>query len=113
MTPENPGTPDSPEVLEAHWSREQVLALFADLARCAEIKRVQVRANRGQGMNNAATTLAEAERTFADGVAKAIQIHYEFDHQSWCDTLMVFPDHIRVIRAVGRSLEERECSDST
>jgi hypothetical protein len=88
-----------PDVLEATWDRETVDSLFSDLEQGAVVKHVQVRATR-VGPRDAAVTLQEAKRLLDDGTAQAIQIHYEFDGQAWCDTLIVSPTTIRVIRTV-------------
>ena len=90
-----------PEVLEAQWDHEQVNALFRDLDQGAEILHVQVRATSIAGPKatpDRAVTLSEAHQLFQDGVTKAIQIRYEFGGQTWCDTLMVEPEAVKIIR---------------
>ena len=98
---------NEPEVLMVEWDLAQVLTLFDDLDQGAEVKHVQVRSSMGKGTDDAAVTLGDAKQMLTDGTAKAIQIYYDFEHQSWCDTLMVLPDCIRVIRAVGHAWGER------
>jgi hypothetical protein len=92
--------------LEAEWDREKVYALFDDLqqaavAKQAEIHHVQVRTSSPSTAKDCQATLEEARRLLDSGEARAIQIRYSFDDESWCDTLMVFPDVIRVIRTRG------------
>ena len=94
-----------PEVLEAQWDHEQVNALFRDLDQGAKILHVQVRATSSNGPKDGlkaspdrAVTLSEAHQLFQDGVTKAIQIRYEFGGQTWCDTLMVEPETVKIIR---------------
>lgn len=88
-----------PDVLEATWDRETIDAFFSDLEQGAVVKHVQVRAT-GVGPRDAAVTLQQAKQLLDDGAAQAIQIHYEFDGQAWCDTLIVSPTNVRVIRTV-------------
>jgi len=98
----NDETPESevlePEILEAEWDLGQVNALFDDLRRGAIIHHVQVRSTSGHGLGDQAVTLDQSQELLARGEAKAIQIRYEFDQKTWCDTLMVGPESIRVIR---------------
>lgn len=93
----NDETPES-EVLEAEWDLEKVNALFDDLRQGAIVDHVQVRSTPGDGPNDCAVTLDQSQEMLAAGEAKAIQIRYRFDEQTWCDTLMVGPESIRVIR---------------
>lgn len=95
--------PNEPEVLMAEWDLPKVLTLFDDLERGAEVKHVQARSSMGKSTNDTSVSLGEAKQMLSDGSAKAIQIYYDFEQQSWCDTLMVLPDCIRVIRAVGHT----------
>ena len=94
---------DEPEVLMVEWELAQVLTLFDDLKQGATVNHVQVRSTMGKSTNDSQVTLADARQMLAEGTAKAIQIYYDFEEQSWCDTLMVLPDCIRVIRAAGHS----------
>lgn len=88
-----------PEVLAANWDREQVDALFADLKQGAKVKQVQVRTSSGNnGPEDSTVTLEKASELLDDGRVKAIQIYYDYDSQTWCDTLMVLPGTIRIVR---------------
>lgn len=91
-------TNDSPEIFEAHWDREQVKDLFNELRSGAEVIHVQVRTMSANGLENHAVTLDQAQQLLDDGGAKMIQIRYHFEGQGWCDTLMVMPQEIRIIR---------------
>jgi hypothetical protein len=90
-----------PDVLEANWDRDQIDALFSDLERGASVKHVQVRTASGVARDSA-VTLQQAKQLLDEGAAKAIQIHYEFEGQAWCDTLIVSPAAVRVIRTAAR-----------
>jgi len=92
--------------LEAEWDREQVNALFDDLQGAAELQQaeihhVQVRTSAPNSPKDHQTTLGEARQLLASGEARAIQIRYTFNGETWCDTLMVFPELIRIIRTRG------------
>ena len=88
-------------MLEACWDRDQVDALFADLKQGAEVKQVQVRTTSGDHRpKDSPLTLEQARELLDDSRTKAIQIYYEYDSQSWCDTLMVLPDTFRIIRTI-------------
>ncbi len=90
-----------PQVLEAEWDREQVAALFADLQQAAQIQHVQVRAAADSNRQDGAVSLQEAHELFNSGDAKAIQIRYQFEEKDWCDTLMVGPQTVRIIRTAS------------
>jgi len=96
-----PETSEQPELLEAEWDHAQVDALFDDLQQGAKIHHVQVRKTAQGRPQDCQTTLDEARTLLHLGAAKAIQIRYTFDDQNWCDTLMVLPQSIRIIRTRG------------
>ena len=88
-----------PELLEALWDRDQVDALFADLEQGAKVRHVQVRTTAGDHRaQDSAVNLEQARELLDDIRTKAIQIYYEYDSKTWCDTLMVLPDTIRIVR---------------
>ena len=106
MTPDA-NRAEEPEVLVAEWDLPQVLALFDDLDQGADVKHVQLRSSSGPSTNDSSVSLSQARHMLSNGTAKAIQIYYEFDGQSWCDTLMALSEKIRVIRAVGHTWNGR------
>lgn len=89
---------NQPEMLEAQWDRDQVNALFDDLSAGAQVEHVQVRSSARGGPNDRAVTLEEARELFDSQDAKAIQIRYRFEEDTWCDTLMVQSDTVKIIR---------------
>jgi hypothetical protein len=96
--------------LEAEWDREKVNTLFDDLLRAeelrhAQIHHVQVRTSASPSLQDCQTTLGEARRLLDTGEARAIQIRYTFDQENWCDTLMVLPESIRVVRTRENAVE--------
>ena len=90
-----------PEVLEAYWDYEQIDTLFHDLSQGAVVSRVQVRYRSDGGIEDTAMKLEQAHRLFLARDAKAIQIWYEFENTKWCDTLMMQPDAVHIIRSVA------------
>ena len=83
-----------PEVLQAKWARDQVLQWFDDLSRGADIQHVQLKS-----IGTAAgTTLADAMAAFVAGQARAIQVRYRFDGDSWCDTVLAGHSMSTIVR---------------
>ena len=95
---------------EDEWSIRDHVAHFYDaqemldtrlelmLEQGAEVRHVQVRSSSAGRMEDEATNLSRARELLTAGSAKAIQIRYRFEQQDWCDTLMVGPERIRIIR---------------
>ncbi len=83
-----------PELLQAEWGRDQVMALFQDLRDGAEVKHVQVRTS----SSDRAASLAEALQLFISGEATAIQVRYNYDDQYWIDTILPGDPTIKILR---------------
>jgi hypothetical protein len=83
-----------PELLQAEWDHEQVLALFADLAAGAEVQHVQLRTV----TDDSAVNLAVAEAAFASGQARAIQVRYRFAGELWSDTILPGDPTTKLVR---------------
>ncbi|KAA5539758.1 hypothetical protein FYK55_23460 [Roseiconus nitratireducens] len=83
-----------PEILQAEWSKDQVLQLFDDLRDGAIVEHVQLRSSNTDG----AVKLAGAKRAFFAGEAHAIQIRYVFENETWCDTIMPGDPTTKIIR---------------
>lgn len=92
---------EEPEILEAHWDHDQVQSLFDDLQAGAQVEHVQVRCMTDGKPSDRTVTLHEAQQLLETKVAKAIQIRYRFEQEQWCDTLMVLPDSVKIIRTRG------------
>ena len=56
----------------------------------------------GMGAGDSTTTLVKARELLGLGQVAAIQIRYHYEQQDWCDTLMVFPHAIRIVRTINR-----------
>ncbi|WP_182866874.1 hypothetical protein [Stieleria mannarensis] len=91
MTPEEP----LPEILQAEWASDQIMALFADLDAGTEIQHVQLRTD----SDDAAVTLADAEAAFVQGTARAIQVRYRFEDELWSDTILPGDPTTKIIRS--------------
>lgn len=87
-----------PQLFQSELSPDEVEALFADLKLGAEITHVQVKMASGMGAADSKTTLIEAHELLRLGKVAAIQIRYHFEQQDWCDTLMVLPHAVRIVR---------------
>ena len=83
-----------PELLQAEWARDQVMALFADLAAGADVQHVQLRTD----SDDRTVTLSEAESAFLSGQAHAIQVRYRFENELWSDTIMPGDPTTEIIR---------------
>ncbi len=90
--------PGEPQMFEASWQKSQIEQLFKDLSLGADIEHVQVRTSETGAKSDRPVTLDQAEQLFREGSAKAIQIRYRFEGQTWCDTLMVHSDMVRIVR---------------
>ncbi len=95
---DSPEMTPQPDVLEAHWDLEQVDHLFEDLQQGADVQHVQVRTASDKGPQDCVVTLNRAHELLRSGQAKAIQVRYDFDEKSWCDTLMCGPTGVHIIR---------------
>ncbi len=83
-----------PELLQAEWPRDQIMALFADLAAGAIIQEVQLRT----GSSDQAVSLADAEASFVADQARAIQVRYLFEGELWSDTIIPGDPNTKIIR---------------
>ena len=87
-----------PQLFQSELSSVEVEAWFADLKLGAEVTHVQVKMASGMGAADSKKTLAEAHELLQLGKATAIQIRYIYEQQDWCDTLMVLPHAVRIVR---------------
>ena len=83
-----------PELLQAEWSKDQVMNLFADLAAGANVQQVQLRTS----SSDQAVSLADAEASFVADQACAIQVRYLFEGELWSDTIIPGDPTTKIIR---------------
>lgn len=84
-----------PEILQAEWSQDQVLQLFADLSLGAQVHHVQLKSAK----TDASVSLADATAAFLAGAANAIQVRYVFESEGWCDTILPGDPTTKIIRS--------------
>ena len=89
---------DLSELFQGDLDSDQLAALFADLESGAEVEHVQVKALSGPPPHDRQSTLSEARTLVEQREVRAVQIRYRFDQQVWCDTLMVLPNTVRLVR---------------
>ena len=87
-----------PQLFQSELSPDEVEALFADLKLGAEVTHVQVKMASGMGAADSKMTLTDAHELLRLGQVAAIQIRYRYEQQDWCDTLMVLPHAVRIVR---------------
>lgn len=88
-----------PEVYEAIWERDQIVALFTDLHQGATVYQVKVRTKSAFASESTdSTTLAEAYDLLRLDRVHAIQIDYEYDGHRWCDTVLATEGQFRILR---------------
>lgn len=83
-----------PELLQADWTRDQVMALFADLAAGSTIQYVQLRTE----ASDRTVTLDEARASFVADEARAIQVRYLYEGDRWSDTILPGEPLTRILR---------------
>lgn len=87
-----------PQLFQSELNPDEVEALFADLSLGAEVTHVQVKMKLGIGAADSKMTLTDAQGLLRLGQVAAIQIRYRYEQQDWCDTLMVLPHAVRIVR---------------
>lgn len=93
-----PAGPPLPEMCEAVLSRDDVLALVADLQAHAQITGTLCKTAPQQQTPSDSIPLETAvEQLFARNVT-AIQIRYAYDGHEWTDTLLNTPTGLRLVR---------------
>jgi hypothetical protein len=108
MSDDEPLPESLPELLQAEWAKDQVMALFADLAAGAQVRHVQLRTPAA----DVTVTLADAEAAFDAGQAVAIQVRYVYQGELWSDTIMPGDPTTKIIRnrlPVGLNEPPGEC----
>ncbi|MBL8827269.1 MAG: hypothetical protein JNM18_09805 [Planctomycetaceae bacterium] len=83
---------------EAVLSREEVLALQADLLAHTQIQGVLCKAWPREQTPAGNTPLDEAVQRLLDRATAAVQIRYAYDSHEWTDTLLNTPVGVRLVR---------------
>ncbi len=85
-----------PPVHTATIDSATVAQLFTDLAACAQITAIHPRVPNGQ--TPPTLSLDEARQGFLSGSITSLQIHYQHDNKTWCDTLLASANGTRLVR---------------
>lgn len=90
--------PPLPEMREAVLSRDDVLALLADLQTHTRIQGVLCKSGLRQQTPAGETPLEQAVDQLINRTVTAIQIRYAYDNHEWTDTLLNSPAGVRLVR---------------
>ena len=90
--------PPLPEMREAVLSRDEVVALQADLLTHTQIQGVLCKAKSREQTPVGNTSLELAIQQLLDHLTAAVQIRYSYDGHEWTDTLLNTPAGVRLVR---------------
>jgi hypothetical protein len=93
-----PDGPPLPEMREAILTREDVLALVADLQVHTRVISTLCKAGPQQQTPPGSIPLETAIERLFDRTASAIQVRYAYDGHEWTDTLLNSPAGLRMVR---------------
>jgi len=94
------------ELHRGRLDRDGIQALFADYRDAARVFSVRVKGGfqvQAQGAND----LSLALEALLSKAARGVQVHYLFEGERWCDTILVGPHGWRVIRSHGEFKQPR------
>lgn len=89
------------ELNRAELDAATLTALFADIAACTTVNDVQIKGGIGEHARSGAATLEDACRLVQERQVRGVQIRYRYQDQDWCDTLLVTPRGVRLVRIGG------------
>jgi hypothetical protein len=87
-----------PELQQAILEPAILEQLFHDLEHCTDIIEVIPKFRRQAQVAPANITLQQAAALLDTREARAVQVRYRYQNADWCDTLMVTPEGIRLVR---------------
>lgn len=90
--------PRLPDVQQAVLDAPTLEALFRDLAQCTQILAVVPKTAAAGMVAERSISLDDARAGLASGAFRGVQVHYRYDHQTWCDTLLSTPAGVRLVR---------------
>lgn len=93
-----PGEHPLPDLHQAILEAAQVEAYFADLAEHAALQEITAKSGPRTHAAEAPLTLDQAHRALLQGDVRGVQIRYDFQGDTWWDTLMAGPQGIRLVR---------------
>lgn len=87
-----------PDLHEGWLSWETAERVLADVAACAEVLEVRLKAAAARHADAAAPSLEAARAAFLAGEARGLQVHYRHAGDEWTDTLLHTDRGIRLVR---------------
>ena len=87
-----------PELHDAILSEEQLTSLFRDYRQCATVGEIMIKSGPGYVTTDQQPTLDQAEALLRSREVRAVQIRYQFDQATWCDTLLSGAAGVRLVR---------------
>lgn len=93
-----PNQDDLPELSDAVLGAEELAALFRDYRHCVTVQEILVKTRPRDCDDGKPPTLDETEAMLRQRAVRGVQVRYDFDGTLWCDTLMVVPNGIRLVR---------------
>ena len=96
--------PRLPDVQQAVLDADTLDALFRDLAQCTQILAVVPKTAAAGMVAERSLSLDDARAGLTSGAFRGVQVRYRYDRQEWCDTLMVTPAGVRLVRICTDSI---------
>lgn len=87
-----------PELHDAILSDEQLTALFCDYRECTMVGEIIIKPGPGYVKTDDHPTLDLAETLLRSRGIRGVQIRYQFEQATWCDTLMSAAAGVRLVR---------------
>jgi len=87
-----------PEVQVGELDGATFEAYFADLAECAEVRSVTLKAGPETHAEEPQVSLEQAHMLLLVGTIRGVQIRYVFQGVAWIDTLVAQGESVRIVR---------------
>ena len=87
-----------PELHDALLGTEELSALLRDYRACTKIGQILIKPGPGYVPCNSDPTLEQVEELLRTRSVRGVQIRYQFEHGTWCDTLLPLDAGIRLVR---------------
>ena len=87
-----------PELNDAVLSNDELSDLFRDYRECTTINEILIKSNPGLVSTETRPSLDHAEDVLRTRSVRGVQIRYQFELATWCDTLMPTATGVRLVR---------------
>ncbi len=87
-----------PELTEADLDEAGLRALFRDLESAARIDEIRCKRAPLEHGEAAPVSSEDALRWLLEGRVRGVQVHYRYEGETWCDTILATPHGHRVVR---------------